>query len=113
MWTSQRPAVGSSDWLGLWWLILLDLWKEVLADDSAKRDVGDRNGDDETNDLENTCHLLKRHPASSQKRGNETANDNPDNSTANRGDKEEEKPSFEILKFSEFFHTWRDIDLTS
>jgi hypothetical protein len=41
---------------------------------------------------------------SAQKRGNETTDDHAENPTANGGNKEEEEPSFEILKFSGFFH---------
>ena len=93
-----------SDWLGPWWLIILKLWPEILSDDRTKRDVGNRNRDDEADDLKNASHLLERHPTGAEESGNETADDHADESAANGRDDEEQKPSFEILEFGGFFH---------
>jgi hypothetical protein len=109
---TRRVAVCSSNRLGFWWLIILTLREEILADNRSESDVRDRDGNNKANNLKNARHFLKRHPAGTQKRGNEATDDHAENATADGGDKKEEKPSFEILKFSGFFHAWCDIDLT-
>ena len=48
-------------------LIFVDLRKETLANDSAERDVRNRNTNDEPNDVKNTRHLRQRHSARSEK----------------------------------------------
>src|SRR6476659_11492489 len=104
-WIMRRLAVSSIAWLGLgWFIILLDLREEILPDDDAKCEVRNRNADDKANDLKNACHLLKRHSPSSKKGGNEAADDHADKSAANRGNDEENEPTFEILKLRGFFH---------
>jgi hypothetical protein len=101
---AQRSDVRSIAWSGLWWVIILKLWPEILSDDCTKREVGNRNRDDKADDLKNASHLLERHGTGAEESGNEAADDHADESAANRDDDEEQKPSFEILEFGGFFH---------
>jgi hypothetical protein len=91
-------------WLDLAWLVLFTLWEEILADYTTEGDVGNRDRDDEADDLENASHLLKGHSTGAEKTRDEASDDKSDETAADGGNKEEKEPSFKILKFGGLFH---------
>src|SRR5258707_347446 len=101
---NNRSAVRSIAWLDLWPCIILDLRKEIFADDPAKRDVRNRHGDDEPDNLQNPGHLRKRHTARAQKRSDKATNDEAENPAAHRSNEKKQQPSFEVIEFLWFFH---------